>query len=39
MSDELPFKTEYAKSGRANCKGCKTNIPQGSLRLAVMVQV
>lgn len=39
MSEELPYKTEYAKTGRAGCKGCKTNIEQGSLRLAVMVQV
>lgn len=39
MSEELPYKTEYAKSGRAGCKGCKQNIGQGTLRLAVMVQV
>lgn len=39
MSGELPYKTEYAKSGRAGCKGCKQNIGQGTLRLAVMVQV
>lgn len=39
MSEELPYKTEYAKSGRAGCKGCKMNIGQGTLRLAVMVQV
>ena len=36
MSD---FKAEYAKSGRASCKGCKGAIGQDSLRLAVMVQV
>jgi hypothetical protein len=36
MSD---FKAEYAKSGRASCKGCKGTISQDSLRLAVMVQV
>ncbi|XP_055386145.1 poly [ADP-ribose] polymerase [Condylostylus longicornis] len=35
---DLPFKIEYAKTGRASCKGCKTGIGQGSLRLAVMVQ-
>lgn len=35
MSD---FKAEYAKSGRASCKGCKGAISQDSLRLAVMVQ-
>ena len=41
MSDhsDLPFKAEYAKSGRASCKGCKSSIAQDSLRLAVMVQV
>lgn len=39
MAEDLPFKAEYAKSGRANCKGCKTPIPQGSVRLAAMVQV
>lgn len=38
MSEELPYKAEYAKSGRAGCKGCKQNIAQGTLRLAVMVQ-
>ncbi|XP_055309208.1 poly [ADP-ribose] polymerase [Sitodiplosis mosellana] len=38
MSEELPYKCEYAKSGRAGCKGCKTNIAQGTLRIAVMVQ-
>lgn len=36
---ELPYAAEYAKSGRANCKGCKTPIPKDSLRLAAMVQV
>lgn len=38
MEVELPFKTEYAKSGRASCKGCKETIPQGSVRIAAMVQ-
>ncbi|KAL8613750.1 hypothetical protein ACOMHN_029607 [Nucella lapillus] len=40
MSDhsDLPFKAEYAKSGRAACKACKENISQNALRLAVMVQ-
>ncbi|XP_076464586.1 poly [ADP-ribose] polymerase 1-like [Babylonia areolata] len=40
MSDhsDLPFKAEYAKSGRAGCKACKGNIMQNSLRLAIMVQ-
>ncbi|XP_018335477.1 poly [ADP-ribose] polymerase [Agrilus planipennis] len=36
--EELPFRAEYAKSGRASCKGCKSNIGQGSLRIARMVQ-
>ncbi|XP_074645175.1 poly [ADP-ribose] polymerase 1-like [Tubulanus polymorphus] len=36
--DDLPFKAEYAKSGRASCKSCKTSISKDSLRLAVMVQ-
>ncbi|KAK9891936.1 hypothetical protein WA026_017419 [Henosepilachna vigintioctopunctata] len=35
---DLPYKAEYAKSGRASCRGCKSAIAQGSLRLAVMVQ-
>uniref|UniRef100_A0A1A9VJ13 NAD(+) ADP-ribosyltransferase n=1 Tax=Glossina austeni TaxID=7395 RepID=A0A1A9VJ13_GLOAU len=38
MEVELPFKTEYAKSGRASCKGCKETISQGSVRIAAMVQ-
>jgi hypothetical protein len=25
---ELPYGAEYAKSGRASCKGCKNNISQ-----------
>ncbi|KAI1712161.1 poly(ADP-ribose) polymerase catalytic domain-containing protein [Ditylenchus destructor] len=32
---ELPYAAEYAKSGRAGCKGCKEPIAQGSLRMAV----
>ncbi|KAI1724104.1 poly(ADP-ribose) polymerase, regulatory domain-containing protein [Ditylenchus destructor] len=32
---ELPYAAEYAKSGRAGCKGCKEPISQGSLRMAV----
>lgn len=35
---ELPYQAEYAKSGRAACKGCKQKIDQGTLRLAIMVQ-
>lgn len=37
--EELPYKAEYAKSGRAGCKMCKGNISKESLRLAKMVQV
>jgi hypothetical protein len=39
MSDDLPYRAEYAKSGRASCKGCKNPIAKDTLRLAVMVQV
>lgn len=39
MADDLPFRAEYAKTGRASCKKCKENIPQGTLRLAVIFQV
>ncbi|XP_004519483.1 poly [ADP-ribose] polymerase [Ceratitis capitata] len=38
MDIELPYKAEYAKSGRASCKMCKSSIAQGTLRLAAMVQ-
>lgn len=38
MEIDLPYKVEYAKTSRASCKGCKSNIGQGSLRLAAMVQ-
>ncbi|XP_077299838.1 poly-(ADP-ribose) polymerase [Arctopsyche grandis] len=34
----LPFQSEYAKSGRAKCRGCKEQIGAGDLRMAVMVQ-
>ena len=37
--EEYNYQAEYAKSGRAGCKGCSTNIPQGALRLATLVQV
>lgn len=36
---DLPYRGEYAKSGRASCKTCKTKIDKGELRLAAMVQV
>ena len=39
MENDQPFRAEYAKSGRSSCKKCKTNIPQGMLRLAVIFQV
>eukprot|EP01113_Clastostelium_recurvatum_P007231 TRINITY_DN1335_c0_g1_i1.p1 TRINITY_DN1335_c0_g1~~TRINITY_DN1335_c0_g1_i1.p1 ORF type:complete len:200 (-),score=50.74 TRINITY_DN1335_c0_g1_i1:457-1026(-) len=32
------FTCEYAKSGRATCRGCSTQIGQGELRLALMLQ-
>ncbi|CAH1168782.1 unnamed protein product [Phyllotreta striolata] len=35
---ELPYFAEYAKSGRASCKGCRAPIAQSTLRIAVMVQ-
>ncbi|XP_063703096.1 poly [ADP-ribose] polymerase isoform X2 [Culicoides brevitarsis] len=38
MSGELPFRAEYAKSGRAKCKNCKETIENQTLRLAAMVQ-
>lgn len=38
MDVELPYRSEYAKSGRASCRMCKCPIAQGSLRLAAMVQ-
>ena len=38
-SSDLPFRAEYAKTGRAKCKGCKAEIPKGDCRLASMVQV
>lgn len=39
MDDELPYRCEYAKTGRAGCRKCKVKIDQGVLRLAVLVQV
>lgn len=38
MADQLPYRAEYAKSGRASCKACRTTIEKDSLRLAAMVQ-
>ena len=39
MSDDYPYRVEYAKTGRAGCKKCKVKIDQGILRVAAMVQV
>ena len=36
---DLPYRAEYAKSGRAKCKGCKAEVPKGDCRLASMTQV
>lgn len=36
--EDLPYKAEYAKSGRASCKGCKNSIDKDTLRMAIMVQ-
>ncbi|CAG0918266.1 unnamed protein product [Notodromas monacha] len=38
MEDELPYRAEYAKSGRASCKKCNTKIDKDDLRLAVMAR-
>lgn len=38
MELQLPYRAEYAKTGRASCKKCKSNIGQSSLRIAIMVQ-
>ncbi|XP_057321273.1 poly [ADP-ribose] polymerase-like [Microplitis mediator] len=38
MTDQLPFRVEYAKSGRASCKSCKGNIGKDDLRLAKISQ-
>lgn len=35
---DLPYRAEYAKTGRAGCKKCKSKIDQGVLRMAAMVQ-
>ena len=36
-TEELPYRAEYAKSGRATCKECKATIEKDELRLAIMV--
>lgn len=37
MSETTPFFVDYAKGGRASCKGCKTSCPSGELRIAKVV--
>ena len=36
--EDLPYRAEYSKSGRASCRSCKGNIAKDSLRIAAMVQ-
>jgi len=36
---QLPYQVEYAKSGRASCRLCKSTIDKDTLRVAFMVQV
>lgn len=36
--DDVPYRAEYSKSGRASCRGCKSQIAKDTLRLAVLVQ-
>ncbi|XP_070152287.1 poly [ADP-ribose] polymerase [Polyergus mexicanus] len=38
MSDDLPYRAEYAKSDRSKCQLCKQSITKQSLRLAAIVQ-
>ncbi|KAL7291310.1 hypothetical protein TKK_0014913 [Trichogramma kaykai] len=38
MAEDLPYRVEYAKSGRASCKVCKSPIAKDSLRIATVVQ-
>ncbi|KAL6267071.1 hypothetical protein P5V15_000147 [Pogonomyrmex californicus] len=38
MSDDLPYRVEYAKSDRSKCQLCKQSISKQSLRLAAVVQ-
>lgn len=37
--DDLPYGTEYAKSGRAACKDCKNLIGKGTLRMSRLTRV
>lgn len=38
IMEDLPYIAEYAKSGRASCKGCKNIINKEVLRMGIMVQ-
>ncbi|OXU23091.1 hypothetical protein TSAR_015014 [Trichomalopsis sarcophagae] len=38
MAEDLPYRVEYSKSGRAKCKVCNENIEKGILRIATVVQ-
>lgn len=38
MDEPLPFRCEYAKSGRAKCTKCKEPIEKDVVRLAIMVR-
>ncbi|XP_066147801.1 poly [ADP-ribose] polymerase [Euwallacea fornicatus] len=35
---DLPYRAEYAKTGRSKCKSCKQPISQGVLRMATLTQ-
>jgi len=36
--EDPPYQAEYAKSSRATCKSCFSQIAKDALRLAIMVQ-
>lgn len=38
VKQDYDYAAEYAKSNRSQCKGCKSLIAKGSLRIALMVQ-
>ncbi|KAG9390543.1 Poly(ADP-ribose) polymerase, PARP [Carpediemonas membranifera] len=37
IRDKFRYEAEYAKSGRASCKGCKSSISEGQFRVAKLV--
>ena len=37
QKEDLPFRAEYAKSGKSSCEECKGKIEKGELRLGIMV--